>query len=1500
VLTATTDPFDTWGGDDEGSVDESDAPGEMGGGAEVGGGAGGEGTGVSFEDGGIGAAADTPSRRTYQRRLMTPLVGVEDDRQTWLLVGPVSNASDVNPQEFAFTAHIVAHSRYSAREVFARSIPRLVNAKDVPFGTEASTFESLRFLARSVPLADEVGADEPSWRDFPVGVEHLSPVDCKRVLTRAKTAAGRAADRADDGAVTLVSVRGALSARGHPWFKYNLELHNTRVSRRAAGKTVNAAGFMRLSVVVRRAMVAGAPARVIADLRKFSELVHLSTDDDSDEDAPKRRATRRSMPYGKTAPRMLPTADQVRTVIREAVDQPGAIPHSMLTLDPTGAVRVWRYVVGSATTGTRWYELGDGSRKRLAAPYHRRRVPGERSAGSRSRGGRRARRRGELVELSDAVDAVADESISGRRACTAAELRARFYITRSTYLESLPPDGAGSPPSAGPDTASDNGGRELVVAVEFDPEVAVRSALASASGAKVASEKESQLAPVALTLAGDGGPVRRTSMTVFTLTVSTTLLRKGRTPLIPFLFILGGEQAIHSSVGERLRRLLRRTMLATYEVPVKIADPSEEPSPTSSPGPQQLGARDQPNLVPFGPGDVTHTNDNFDGIAPVQGADLGTNSGVNAGLGSNASAAPATSAPCALAPDGTPRDVRASTTPAPAPSVKKWRVRSVPLRLPFVVRLCGDFAMLCHFLTLTGGGDVNRCPFRWPCWPAGYLSSTLLDGGTGDVRDGQLLSAHLDLTIWSLARWSTLRDGTWRVADGRLLWACGSCRQDMVAVSASAAVLSCSNVACYLFERPQATLLPKIAYTPLSTAFRRLRRRLGGPRGYPLLGDIPFVIQAPVMHCAGKISKSLMYFLLALLHKPYLATARQKIYALLGRSNLGAMYLREFARLDAMIVALPDSLGCATDAGVDAGVIVMMQLNQLMSASWRRAIGSQPAVAREHAAATMQLAAALLATTFRALKPFDPETKKAGVLNLYLHTALTHVRQSVGADVPTLQLICDDHIEGMIASLNRYFNRRTNNVSRGQSLVNRVALVPLTFDKTKTRRAAEQQLFTKEILVCPCIIKLSSTAGADLEAAVRLACRDAALSVAVDSEVETLSLTPETATLVDAARETTAAAAAASAGAAAVAGGRAAVNETMVAPGVALDPASLASQHSTMHEAEGEATVASAAAQAAMVAVAGLVPLLFSLAADVDAIRTNKTPELQPSMEQTLQAELEQVQRRIYVCMCGNLSGKAPSAVARKAMASTADWGTDSELDDADAEHAGAAPSTTAASAVEEGDALAAPRRAVESAGAERLPDSTDEAAEVAPGVYRAEALDIETGVAADEDVGEDMLLPERSRPRGDVPVEGDRCYRLEELGAAESDDEGSDMGSAHGDDGHCCARTCPRRASPGEDGFGAFLLEGAVGDDTLSPFLPSAAVVQTVLGSTAFTSDSPDAVSIARALEEELILVQLFIARLRTPEFPAWARRDGVLLRDMALAAEHLRHAIVCKMADL
>jgi len=162
---AAMDPFAFWEGQDGDSVDGSDASDEDAGDGE------GDRAGTALDDSGVGAFNDVPSRRAFQRRLMTPLPpeGGEEERQTWLLVGPVSGANDVNPQDFGFTAHIVAHSRYSAREVFARAIPRLVKARDVPFRNEAATYESLRFLARCQPLADETGVEEPSWRDFPIG-----------------------------------------------------------------------------------------------------------------------------------------------------------------------------------------------------------------------------------------------------------------------------------------------------------------------------------------------------------------------------------------------------------------------------------------------------------------------------------------------------------------------------------------------------------------------------------------------------------------------------------------------------------------------------------------------------------------------------------------------------------------------------------------------------------------------------------------------------------------------------------------------------------------------------------------------------------------------------------------------------------------------------------------------------------------------------------------------------------------------------------------------------------------------------------------------------------------------------------------------------------------------------------------------------------------------------------------------------------------------------------
>jgi len=61
-------------------------------------------------------------------------------------------------------------------------------------------------------------------------------------------------------------------------------------------------------------------------------------------------------------------------------------------------------------------------------------------------------------------------------------------------------------------------------------------------------------------------------MTTFTLTVAPSLLSSGRISLIPVLFISGGEQAVHSVIGERLRERFIVAFTGTYMVPMKSTD----------------------------------------------------------------------------------------------------------------------------------------------------------------------------------------------------------------------------------------------------------------------------------------------------------------------------------------------------------------------------------------------------------------------------------------------------------------------------------------------------------------------------------------------------------------------------------------------------------------------------------------------------------------------------------------------------------------------------------------------------------------------------------------------------------------------------------------------------------------------------------------------------------------------------------------------------------------
>jgi len=735
----------------------------------IGDGGGGDGDGGHAAAAAAGTAGDeemdAPSRRAYIKRVIAPN-GEANGRRTWLLVGPLQNPVELS--KFVSDALLAAAPRWSGREVLARAVGPLVTRKF--YRASADTYESLQLVDRSPQLPEDKGTEEPSWWGLLGLGRDLSVVGCQRVIARAKAAVFNAkkdgSARVQRGDVIILSPG---DGRNHPWSRYDIELDHKRLFESAATKLATAAGFEGLPVPRKWQVVAAAPAMAFRDIRRKTEPTTppTSTDEDAGEGdggrggrKKRRRRRRRKMPGGQTAPRMLPTDDQVRSVIRGAVYQPGATPHALLKLDPSGSVRVWHYVVGTASAGTRWYALSNVTHKRLAAPYHQRQhfssgvgrsstapVEGGGTAGQRGQGDIAAAALDVEVPLAhEGSGAVAVEGGGSSRAVAvevrgvdgrggngaaavndigalgqdssgaaaavasvadtdaAAELRARFYITRNTYLENSSSGAAGVKPcsTAGKTTgrAGRGGardgfvrerGRELVVAVEFDPVFSRRRAFREET--RPAAIETIRASPTVLTLAGDGGPVRRTSTTVFTLTASSTLFRKGRTALIPVWYLLGGEQAMHLAVGGRLADLVRGALQADYMVPVRRAPKAVEPPvpavPVACPAPSTVACP-----MPVVP---SH--------APIPSA--------SASAPPPPPPAPPPPSVTTAPPDVTTADAKGSF----------WSMAAV--RFLFLLRLCGDSSMVSHFLTLTGSSDLNRCPYRWPCMPASYLSLSL-------------------------------------------------------------------------------------------------------------------------------------------------------------------------------------------------------------------------------------------------------------------------------------------------------------------------------------------------------------------------------------------------------------------------------------------------------------------------------------------------------------------------------------------------------------------------------------------------------------------------------------------------------------------------------------------------------------------------------------------------------------------------------------------------------
>lgn len=452
--------------------------------------------------------ADVPSTFPGGYALCTRRAS-ENGVSTLDIIGPVGEGP-VDATAFTHVVSVRAPRDMSCREVYARACTRLVECG--MYASLAATYHSVRVAARNINVGadEEGGGDEPSW----CGVDPLrmSMMDAHKVVTRAVRHMRTAGRNATDGSVTIHDVQWA---RHHPWRLHALRARDRRVARHAVRfYRRRVTQIIRQDARVVSAIGAGACSR----LRHALELYKPSATT---------RARRVQVSHGQSMPRILPARDAYTALKRHSVDSDGSIPHRLWTLAATGEVRTFHYVRGSATTGQRMYQGADCRQWRLSSSGTKRALHGYSKSPHETTTGEACAQ----VTVGDDVDLLADM----RGASTS------FLVS-----------------------AEDNAHRIKVVALEFDGKSLVQRAIDDGLDPTYVVDPRS--ASNVITVAADGGPVCRRTLTVVTLTLSAEYLVERQSPLMPMVFILSGEGALHSGVGRHMRIVIRSVLQSQYTV----------------------------------------------------------------------------------------------------------------------------------------------------------------------------------------------------------------------------------------------------------------------------------------------------------------------------------------------------------------------------------------------------------------------------------------------------------------------------------------------------------------------------------------------------------------------------------------------------------------------------------------------------------------------------------------------------------------------------------------------------------------------------------------------------------------------------------------------------------------------------------------------------------------------------------------------------------------------
>ncbi|KAK1864509.1 hypothetical protein I4F81_007055 [Pyropia yezoensis] len=247
----------------------------------------------------------------------------------------------------------------------------------------------------------------------------------------------------------------------------------------------------------------------------------------------------------------------------------------------------------------------------------------------------------------------------------------------------------------------------------------------------------------------------------------------------------------------------------------------------------------------------------------------------------------------------------------------------------------------------------------------------------------------------------------------------------------------------------------------------------------------------PVLHCTGNLAKVIIHFTLACLPEYLQDIARQTMLAISGKGKMDALYLREHRELVAHTAAQPSIFS----RDLDVAFRIMLQLCQLVNASWRTSLADEDAAVRNGATVITRLSASILGPLYQEIKPLDPETKDAKVLSLYLHAPIAHLHHQVGPNRGAVAFVSNDLLEGHVRGIGRYTHNHGNNAFQAALMSDLAGLCHGTVKFCTPRSHPSSLIFTKYIHVCVCWKTLGVLGSDDFAALSTIGGESSELSV---------------------------------------------------------------------------------------------------------------------------------------------------------------------------------------------------------------------------------------------------------------------------------------------------------------------------------------------------------------------------------------------------------------------